>query len=107
MDFELKLGGIASRIRHDAEQAEFALKSAVLSSCEPFVPYYTGELFRSGMNSEDGVMWIASHASKCYYADREFSKKRHPRACARWFEAARAESLDKWIMIVKSQLGVI
>ena len=77
-----------------------AVESAVLHSCEPFVPYRTGELYRSGHTSGSGIQgsvtWSASHSAKCYYASRSFGKKVHPRATARWFEAAKAADLEQW-----------
>jgi len=76
------------------------LEKSVLSSCEPFVPFYTGKLCRSGHVSGAGtrgeVRWDASYASECYYAKRQFYKKYHPQACARWFEAAKAKDIGAW-----------
>jgi len=76
------------------------MEAAVLKSCEPYVPYRTGELCRSGhpsgAGSEGAVTWSASHAAECYYASRSFGKKIHPHATARWFEAAKAADLESW-----------
>ena len=76
------------------------LENAVLASSEPYVPYRTGELCRSGHPSGNGhvgqVTWSAPHASECYYARRSFGKKFHPHATSRWFEAAKAADLEQW-----------
>lgn len=76
------------------------LETAVLASCEPYVPYRTGALCRSGHPSGSGasgsVTWSASHAAECYYARRSFGKKHHPHATSRWFEAAKAADLEAW-----------
>ncbi|MBQ8333057.1 MAG: hypothetical protein IJX93_04720 [Clostridia bacterium] len=76
------------------------LESAVLASCEPFVPYKTGQLCRSGHASGSGtagsVTWSAPHAAECYYANRSFNKKHHPHATARWFDAAKAADFESW-----------
>lgn len=76
------------------------LESAVLASCDPYVPYQTGELCRSGHPSGNGlsgsVTWSAGHASECYYARRSFNQKIHPHATSRWFEAAKAADLESW-----------
>ena len=79
-----------------------AVESAVLNSCEPFVPYRTGQLCRSGHTSGVGlqgsVTWSAPHAAECYYASRSFGKKHHPHATSRWFEAAKAKDMEQWRM---------
>ncbi len=84
------------------------LQEAVIASCDPFVPYRTGELCRSAVpmgSGEDGmVVYTAPHAALCYYAERPFSKKVHPQACAHWFEAAKAADLAKWIAAAASAL---
>lgn len=103
-----ELGAIIHSIDERVPTALRALESAILASCEPFVPYNTGELCNSGHASGDGnrgeVTWSANHASKCYYADREFNRKHHPHACARWFEAAKAIDGAKWANIAGSAL---
>lgn len=80
--------------------ASVRLQREVIRSCEPFVPYRTGELCRSAVpmgTGEDGrIVYTAPHAALCYYAERPFSKKVHPQACARWFEAAKSADLAKW-----------
>lgn len=84
------------------------LEKAVLKSCEPYVPYRTGKLFRSGHPSGSGtggsVTWSASYASECYYARRSFGKRVHPHATARWFEAAKAADLENWCRTAASVL---
>ena len=77
------------------------LMDEVLRSCEPYVPYRTGELCRSASAVRDGspgghIVYSAGHASRCYYAEHPFSRKYHPRACARWFEAAKLCDMKKW-----------
>lgn len=82
-------------------RAATLLAEKVLASCEKYVPMRTGWLVRSGKveNSSSmhkNVVYSADYASECYYADHPFSKKRHPLATARWFEAAAAEYFDDW-----------
>lgn len=96
------LSGIEGKIEGRAREAECRLEEAVLSACGEYVPYRTGELYSSGKTTGSGkVVWTAPHASECYYANRPFSKKRHPKATARWFEAAKAVSLPQWESAVK------
>lgn len=76
--------------------AKQALAEAVLASCEPFVPYNTGALCRSGTAEGGMVRYTAAHAAKCYYSRRPFRKEKHPHATAAWFEAAKAVSMEDW-----------
>lgn len=98
---ESSLADLRSLLDNRMESTVRSLESAVLVSCEPFVPYYTGRLCSSGHASGVGingeVTYSADYAAECYYASREFNKKKHPRASAYWFEAAKAEDLSKWI----------
>lgn len=96
------VGGIADGIRRKIPAAMQALEGEIIRSCEPFVPYRTGELCRSASavydgNSGDGwIIYSAKHAARCYYAERPFCKKYHPLASARWFEAAKRGDMRKW-----------
>ncbi|MBE6568910.1 MAG: hypothetical protein E7658_01660 [Ruminococcaceae bacterium] len=89
-------GRTMTSLTNRAESAAQALRQAVLTSCTPYVPYRTGELFRSGAVTDTGVIWTADHARKCYYAKRPFSRSVHPLAQAGWFEAAKAADLALW-----------
>lgn len=93
-------GGMDKMLSSRIPAASRELQRAVIASCEPFVPYRTGELCRSAEASGTGmqgtVVYTASHAARCYYAERPFSRKVHPQACARWFEAAKAADLGLW-----------
>ena len=101
--------GIGNALLSRIPNASRQVQQAVIASCEPFVPYRTGELCRSavavGTGTEGMVVYTAPHASLCYYADRPFSGKHHPRACAHWFEAAKAADLSRWIQTAVSPLS--
>ncbi len=105
----IRADGIGNHLRGRIPSAVQAVGRAVIASCEPFVPYATGELCHSAvfLPAEEGtgtVVYRASHASLCYYAEREFSRKHHPQACAHWFEAAKAVDLEKWRKIAASAI---
>lgn len=86
-----------------------AFAENVVASCEKYVPYRTGWLMRS-YQIEDStsfskrIVYTVSYASKCYYATHPFSKKRHPLATARWFEAGKNECLGDWCKTVAACL---
>ncbi len=97
----IRADNLGERLRGRIPVAVRAVGEAVIASCEPFVPYDTGELCHSAsfVSLGDGhgaVVYDAAHASLCYYAERAFRKERHPQACAHWFEAAKAIDLEKW-----------
>lgn len=95
-----KLTGVTTSLRESLDKqrgsAVDALGRAVLTSCEPYVPYRTGELARSGTASGGIISWSAPHAHDCYYAQRPFRREKHPLATAGWFEAAKAVDLAVW-----------
>ena len=79
--------------------AELAAK--VVEDTDKYVPYRTGWLKRcvrvdDNTSVRKKVVYFASYASECYYADHPFSRRRHPLATARWFEASKAANLDAW-----------
>ena len=94
-----------SRLYDIAAKSESALRylaEEVVRSCEPYVPYRTGWLMRCvriepETASSRRIVYYADYASECYHADHPFSKKRHPLATARWFEAAKSTDLSEWI----------
>lgn len=61
-----KLTGVTSALRESLDKrrgmAVDALGKAVLASCEPYVPYRTGRLARSGTASGGIVSWTAPYA---------------------------------------------
>lgn len=93
---QVNTAAVSAKILSRVPLARQVLAQAVLASSEPYVPYSTGELCRSGAAGEGIVTWSAGHAAKCYYSSRPFRKTKHPQACAGWFEAAKAVSLEEW-----------
>ncbi|MBO7404240.1 MAG: hypothetical protein J6V24_04700 [Clostridia bacterium] len=96
------LDGITRRIAAIGPAVGRALGEAVIASSEPYVPWRTGRLASSVTLNvrEDGtgeVRWTAPYAEECYYASRPFSRRIHPLATARWFEAAKAADSPAWI----------
>ena len=104
-----KLTGVTSALRESLDKrrgmAVDALGKAVLASCEPYVPYRTGRLARSGTASGGIVSWTAPYAHDCYYAQRPFRREKHPLATAGWFEAAKAVDRDVWQRAVVDAFG--
>ena len=81
--------------------AQRFLDSEVLRDSEPYVPKQTGNLIRSGnigtVIGSGKVIYNAPYARKCYYArGTDYSNGKNPKACALWFEKAKAIKKDAW-----------
>lgn len=100
---QVNIGGIAQKLGQQKETVQKELCVMVLSSCGEYVPYRTGFLYSSGKITDMGIAWTADYAGKCYYNDRTYSKKAHPKATARWFEAAKSAHLNEWIANIKTK----
>ena len=108
-DVRTDLYGITRRIAAIGPAIGRAVGEAVIASSEPYVPYRTGRLASSVTLDvrEDGtgeVRWTAPYAEECYYAARPFSRRVHPLATARWFEAAKAADGPAWIAAAEGAL---
>ncbi len=91
-------GGLRAAIDKCAFTAQMRLGEAVLRDCGEYVPYRTGRLYSSGVYSpsDKTVSWNTSYARECYYAEREFGKKIHPKATSHWAQAALAAYRETW-----------
>ena len=78
------------------------LDNEVLKDCGPYVPFRTGDMMKSGSTGtvigSGHVVYNVPYAKANYYgAGRNFSKEKHPQACAQWFEVAKAAKLKSWL----------
>lgn len=94
-------GGTVSRLEGDVERAQKWLDNEVLKDCEPFVPMRTGNLMNSGISGttlgKGEVIYSAPYANRMYYGTSfNFSKEKHPQACAQWFEKAKSLHKEDW-----------
>ncbi|MBQ4447424.1 MAG: minor capsid protein [Clostridia bacterium] len=104
VDYTLKLNTQATinRFNPKFSAAQRFLDSEVLRDSAPYVPMRTGTLMKSGqlgtVIGSGEVRYNAPYASKCYYGKHmNFSKDKHPQACAQWFEKAKAIKKKYWI----------
>ena len=93
---KIDISGISARVQRASAAAQARLCETVLADCAEYVPYRTGKLCSSGKVGAGIITWTTDYARECYYADRIFSKKAHPKATARWFEAAKSANLAGW-----------
>lgn len=104
MGYRLKIHTEAccDRFHPKYHEAQKFLDSEVLRCSAPYVPMRTGNLMTSGNTGttlgSGEVVYNAPYASRMYYGlSYNFSKEKHPQACAQWFEKAKAAHLDDWI----------
>lgn len=93
---------IAVRIEAKAKKVQPYLAAMVLQDSNYFVPIKTSTLEKSAIiNSrinESVIVWRTPYARAQYYGDNfDHSKQFNPNARPRWFEAARAQWLEKWV----------
>ncbi len=89
--------------------AQRFLDSEVLRDSAPYTPMRTGNLMNSGNTGTaigtGKVIYNAPYAKKCYYGlHMRFSKDKHPKACAQWFESAKAAKKTAWMAGVEKIL---
>ena len=93
--------GTVSRLESDLERAQKWLDNEVLKDCQPFVPMRSGNLMNSGISGttlgKGEVVYSAPYSNRMYYGTYlNFSKEKHPQACAQWFEKAKSIHKDDW-----------
>ena len=104
-------------------RAESVLAQQVMKDTTPFVPALTGSLTQRTKVEEGMVIYPGPYARYLYYGklmvdpetgspwakkgatkvltDRSlvFNQTVHPQAQSHWFEASKAQNLDKWIRV--------
>lgn len=88
------------------KKAQVFLDTEVLKDSAPYTPFREGDLMRSGpLGTTIGsgkVEYNVPYAKAMYYGKNfNFYKEKHPKACAQWFEKAKAAKKSSWIKGVK------
>lgn len=99
---EINTQACLGRFSKKYSQAQKFLDNEVLKHCDPYVPMRTGNLVGSGIRGTDigsgEVVYNAPYAKRMYYGvGLNFSKDKHPQACAQWFEKAKAVHKKEWL----------
>lgn len=100
--FHINTQACIGRFQPKYSAAQKFLDSEVLRDSAPYVPMRTGNLMKSGnVGTKIGsgkVIYVAPYARAMYYGfNIRFSKEKHPKARAQWFEAAKATKKAEWI----------
>lgn len=126
--FAMHFGGmeaIKDKLAESCTRAESIVGQQVLTDTEPFVPALTGSLTIRTRLDGNKIIYPGPYARFLYYGkvmvdpqtgstfapkggtkvltnrDLVFSKAMHPQAQSHWFEASKAQNLDKWIRIAE------
>lgn len=118
--FKVKVDGLSEidrKLAAMANKQEIWLANEVLKDTDPYVPALTGSF--AGRAHTDGnlVIYPGPYARYLYYGkvmagpkygpkhatdkDLVYTKSVHPNAQSHWFEASKAQNLDKWLRGVK------
>lgn len=100
--------GIKSNIEEQARKTQAGLDSLILSDSNYFCPIKTGTLQKSAIiNSRIGsgeLVWKTPYARRQYYDYHKPPYQPNPNACGKWFEAAKARWLEKWVRFVNERI---
>ena len=126
--FAMHFGGmeaIKDKLAESCTRAESIVGQQVIKDTEPFVPALTGSLTIRTRLDGNKITYPGPYARFLYYGkvmvdpqtgstfapkggtkvltnrDLVFSKAMHPQAQSHWFEASKAQNLDKWIRIAE------
>lgn len=117
------LDSIPAKLASASEKAEHTVAIQVQKDTSPYVPFLTGSLDRKTRVDGSRVIYPGPYARYLYYGklmvdpatgssyapkgttkvltdkDLVFNKASHNQAQAHWFEASKAENLDKWLRV--------
>lgn len=126
--FAMHFGGmeaIKDKLAESCTRAESIVGQQVIKDTEPFVPALTGSLTIRTRLDGNKIIYPGPYARFLYYGkvmvdpqtgstfapkggtkvltnrDLVFSEAMHPQAQSHWFEASKAQNLDKWIRIAE------
>jgi hypothetical protein len=126
LKFDVRFEGaesIRSALNNSCTKVEHILAQQVAKDTSPFVPALTGSLDQRTQVVEDAVIYPGPYARFLYYGkvmvdpntgstfaplggskvttDRNlvFTKAVHAQAQSHWFEASKAQNIDKWLRV--------
>lgn len=117
------LDAIKSRLNATCTKAAHAMAMQAMEDTKPFVPALTGSLTQRTRVEKSNIIYPGPYARFLYYGkvmvdpntgstyapkggtkmltnrNLVFNKAIHPQAQAHWFEASKAQNLDKWVRV--------
>ena len=112
LTFNVKTALNSAEIKADLEattrQVQAPLDALILQDSNYFCPLKTGKLQQSAIiNSRLGsgeLVWKTPYARRQYYDYHKPPYQPNPNACGKWFEAAKARWLEKWVRFVNERI---
>jgi hypothetical protein len=109
--------GIAQALKDATSKAEKAVTVQAAKDTEPYVPMLTGSLTQRTRVEDNQIIYPGPYARYLWYGkvmegpkygpkhatDRDlvFTTDFHPQAQSHWFEASKAENLEKWVRVAQ------
>lgn len=117
---DMNAWGISAKLAKNAKVAEHAVAVQAAKDTEPFVPMLTGSLKNRTQVKDNLIIYPGPYARYLYYGklmvdpqtgsawarsgstkvltDKNlvFTQSVHPQAQSHWFEASKAQNLNKW-----------
>lgn len=117
------LSGIGPMLRNASNKAQHAVAIQAQKDTSPYVPALTGSLDQRTRVDENQIIYPGPYARYLYYGklmvdpatgssyaqkgstkvltdkDLVFNRAMHSQAQAHWFEASKAENMDKWLRV--------
>ena len=104
----LNSAAIKADVMAQTKQVQAPLDALIMADSNYFCPLKTGTLQKSAIiNSRIGsgeLVWRTPYARRLYYEYEKPAHQANPNACSKWFEAAKARWLEKWVRFVNEHL---
>ena len=99
---------LAKKYEQKCKKIQPYLDALILGDSNYFCPLKTGKLQQSAIiNSRIGsgeLVWETPYARRQYYDYHKPPYQPNPNACGKWFEAAKARWLEKWVRFVNERI---
>ena len=104
----LKESEIKSDIESKIHKQQKYFDALVLQDSNYFIPIKTGTMEKSSqINTRLGtgeIVWRTPYVRRQYYDYHKSPYQKNPNACGKWFEAAKARWIEKWVRFVNERI---
>ena len=101
---KLESAKLKAEIAWRVQKAQAPLDAMIMADSNYFCPIKTGKLQQSAItNTQIGtgeIVWRTPYARRQYYDYHRPAYQPNPNATGKWFEAAKARWIDKWVALV-------
>ena len=99
---------LAKKYEQKCKKIQPYLDALILGDSNYFIPIKTHTMEASSqINTRLGtgeIVWRTDYARRQYYDYHKPPYQPNPNACGKWFEAAKARWLDKWVRFVNERI---